>query len=171
MPSMKKKAEAALKKKIIHGLITAPLLEESILCHSSGLAGYWNSILSLSESLLRSCQQNVAISPCANVLYISSFKACDSYYRQEIVGSLVTHIGSGIEAEMNIALDVLLQLAKSDVSSVTVYGVFIKGILDYLDNLNLYQTRTLFDVFSLIALTVSNGWRFFFFLIFVFCYN
>ncbi|KAG1141804.1 hypothetical protein G6F37_006431 [Rhizopus arrhizus] len=156
MPSMKKKAEAALKKKIIHGLITASLLEESILCHSSGLAGYWNSILSLSESLLRSCQQNIAISPCANVLYISSFKACDSYYRQEIVGSLVTHIGSGIEAEMNIALDVLLQLAKSDVSSVTVYGVFIKGILDYLDNLNLYQTRTLFDVFSLIALTSGN---------------
>ncbi|ORE04580.1 hypothetical protein BCV72DRAFT_210971 [Rhizopus microsporus var. microsporus] len=155
MPSMKKKAESAIKKKIVQGLITAPLLEETIMYHSSGLASYWNAILSLSESLLRSCQQNGIISPCASTLYISSFKVCDSYYRQEIIGSLVTHIGSGVEAEMSIALNVLLHLAKSDVSSVTVYSVFIKGILDYLDNLSLYQIRILFDVFSLVALTVS----------------
>ncbi|KAL4206758.1 Fanconi anemia protein FANCD2, partial [Rhizopus microsporus] len=156
MPSMKKKAESAIKKKIIQGLITAPLLEETIMCHASGLASYWNVILSLSEGLLRSCQQNGTISPCASTLYISSFKVCDSYYRQEIIGSLVTHIGSGVEAEMSIALNVLLHLAKSDVSSVTVYSVFIKGILDYLDNLSLYQIRILFDIFSLIALTSNN---------------
>lgn len=159
MPSMKKKAEATLKRKVIDGLISAPLLEETIMNHSTGLAGYWNSILSLSENLLRSCQQNSTMSPCASVLYTSSFKACDSYYRQEIVGSLVTHIGSGVESEMNIALSILLHLSKSDVSSVTPYGVFIKGILDYLDNLNLGQTRTLFDIFSLIALTVSDKFR------------
>ncbi|KAG1448809.1 hypothetical protein G6F56_008838 [Rhizopus delemar] len=156
MPSMKKKAEATLKRKVIDGLISAPLLEETIMNHSTGLAGYWNSILSLSENLLRSCQQNSTMSPCASVLYTSSFKACDSYYRQEIVGSLVTHFGSGVESEMNIALSILLHLSKSDVSSVTPYGVFIKGILDYLDNLNLGQTRTLFDIFSLIALTSDN---------------
>ncbi|KAI9258492.1 Fanconi anemia protein FancD2 nuclease-domain-containing protein [Sporodiniella umbellata] len=156
MPSMKKKAENTLKKKITSGLVTVSLLEESIKYHSSGLAGYWNAILSLSENLLRSCHQNNKLSPCASILYTSAFIACDSYYKQEIIGSLVTHIGSGVETEMNIALNILLYLAKLDVSSVTTYGVFIKGILDYLDNLNLYQIRTLFDVFSLIALTVSN---------------
>lgn len=56
---------------------------------------------------------------------------------------------------MNIALNVLLSLVKFDVNSVAVYSVFVKGILDYLDNLNLYQIRTLFDIFSLLALTVS----------------
>lgn len=55
---------------------------------------------------------------------------------------------------MNIALNVLLNLVKYDVNSVAVYSVFVKGILDYLDNLNLYQIRTLFDIFSLLALTV-----------------
>lgn len=55
---------------------------------------------------------------------------------------------------MNIALNVLLSLVKFDVNSVAVYSVFVKGILDYLDNLNLYQIRTLFDIFSLLALTV-----------------
>lgn len=117
---------------------------------------YWSSLLSLSESLLRSCQQNSAISPSASISYISSFKSSDSYYRQEIIGALATHIGSGVEAEMNVALNVLLKLVKSSVSSVAVYSVFVKGILDYLDNLNLYQIRTLFDIFSLLAITVTQ---------------
>lgn len=58
---------------------------------------------------------------------------------------------------MNIALNVLLNIVKYDVNSVAVYSVFVKGILDYLDNLNLYQIRTLFDIFSLLALTVRTN--------------
>lgn len=58
---------------------------------------------------------------------------------------------------MNIALNVLLNLVKSNVTSVAVYSVFVKGILDYLDNLNLSQIRTLFDIFSLLALTVRSS--------------
>lgn len=97
------------------------------------------------------------LSPCASTLYITSFKSADVYYRQEIIGALVTHIGSGIEAEMNVALNVLLKLVKHNVSKVAVYSVFVKGILDYLDNLNVYQIRTLFDIFSLLALTTGNA--------------
>ncbi|KAI7899702.1 Fanconi anaemia protein FANCD2 [Cokeromyces recurvatus] len=156
MTSIKKKVEGVIRKKIIKGHITASLIQETIMYHSDGLAGYWNTILSLSESLLRSCQQFNVISPCASTLYTSSFKSTDAYFRQEIIGALVTHIGSGIEVEMNIALEVLLQLVKTDVCSVIVYNVFIKGILDYLDNLSIYQIRTLFDIFSLLALTTRN---------------
>ncbi|OBZ85627.1 Fanconi anemia group D2 protein [Choanephora cucurbitarum] len=120
-------------------------------------SNYWSTILSLSESILRSSQQNQLLSPCASTLYTASFKAADVYYRQEIIGALVTHIGSGIEAEMNVALNVLLKLVKHNVSQVAVYSVFVKGILDYLDNLNVYQIRTLFDIFSLLALTTGNA--------------
>ncbi|KAI9470628.1 MAG: Fanconi anemia protein FancD2 nuclease-domain-containing protein, partial [Benjaminiella poitrasii] len=155
MTSIKKKVEGVIRKKIIQGQITASLIQEAVVYHSDGLSGYWNTILSLAESLLRSCQQYNSISPCASVLYTSAFKSTDAYYRQEIIGALVTHIGSGVEVEMNVALEVLLQLVQSDVCSVIVYSVFIKGILDYLDNLNVYQIRTLFDIFSLLALTVS----------------
>lgn len=56
---------------------------------------------------------------------------------------------------MDAALDVLLHLAETDVNNMAVYDVFIKGILDYLDNLSLSQIRTLFNIFSLLALTVS----------------
>lgn len=55
---------------------------------------------------------------------------------------------------MDAALDVLLHLSENDVNNMAVYDVFIKGILDYLDNLSLSQIRTLFNIFSLLALTV-----------------
>lgn len=161
MTSMKKKVEGVIKKKIIHGYITGPLVKETIANHPDGLAGYWSTILSLAESLLRASQQNNTLSSCASVMYISAFKSTDAYYRQEIIGALVTHIGSGVEVEMDVALNVLLELVKTDVSSVVVYSVFVKGILDYLDNLNEYQIRTLFDIFSLLALTVCCARRFF----------
>ncbi|CEP15345.1 hypothetical protein [Parasitella parasitica] len=156
MTSMKKKVEGAVKKKITQGYITGPLVQETILNHPDGLAGYWGTILSLAESLLRAGQQNNKLSPCASAMYISAFKSTDAYYRQEIIGALVTHIGSGVEVEMNVALNVLLELVNADVSSVVVYSVFIKGILDYLDNLNDFQIRTLFDIFSLLALTTGT---------------
>lgn len=156
MTSMKKKVEGVIKKKIINGCITGPLVQETIGNHPDGLAGYWGTILSLAESLLRASQQNNTLSPCASVMYISAFKSTDAYFRQDIIGALVTHIGSGVEVEMNVALNVLLELVKTDVSSVVMYSVFVKGILDYLDNLNEYQIRTLFDIFSLLALTVCG---------------
>ncbi|KAL9550499.1 hypothetical protein MBANPS3_004705 [Mucor bainieri] len=156
MTSMKKKVEGVIKKKIIQGHITGSLVRETIGNHPDGLAGYWSTILSLAESLLRASQQNNTLSPCASVMYISAFKSTDAYYRQEIVGALVTHIGSGVDVEMDVALNVLLELVKTDVSSVVVYSVFVKGILDYLDNLNEYQIRTLFDIFSLLALTTGS---------------
>lgn len=59
------------------------------------------------------------------------------------------------QQEIDIALSVLYDLAEDNVQSMAVYGVFIKGILDYLDNLTLPQIRTLFAVFSILALGVS----------------
>ncbi|KAL0093289.1 Fanconi anemia protein FANCD2 [Phycomyces blakesleeanus] len=156
MPSTKKKAESIFKKKILCGGITGALLEETILCHANGLTSYWNTILSLTEFVLRSNQKSTAVAQCAGALYASAFKSCDAYYRQEIVGLLVTHIGSGEVVEMNVALSVLLKLVRSDAKSMAVYADFVKGILDYLDNLSLFQIRTLFNIFSVLALMVED---------------
>lgn len=104
MTSMKKKAEQIFRKKVISGFITPELVQDSILQHANGLSAYWNTILSLTESLLRTCKQNGAAAPCSRALYICMFKAGDAYLRQEIVGSLVTHIGSGSISFSNITL-------------------------------------------------------------------
>ncbi|KAI7866437.1 Fanconi anaemia protein FANCD2 [Spinellus fusiger] len=114
MNSIKKKAESIFRKKIVSGCITEALLEETLLCHTDGLASYWNNIISLTEYTLRSHQKDSTIPQCASALYISTFKSCDAYYRQETVGLLVAHIGSNEAVEMNVALNVLLKLVTSD---------------------------------------------------------
>ncbi|KAI8343466.1 Fanconi anaemia protein FANCD2 [Chlamydoabsidia padenii] len=156
MTSMKKKTEQIFRKKVQSGLITPALIKETLLCHANGLSSYWPSILSLSENLLRASHQLSVLAPCSQALYIHAFQVCDSYNRQEIIGALVTHIGSGSAVEMDVALDVLLDLAQKNAAMVAVYNVFIKGVLDYLDNLTLSQTRTLFDIFSILALKVDT---------------
>ncbi|KAI8093433.1 Fanconi anaemia protein FANCD2 [Halteromyces radiatus] len=152
MTSTKKKAEKIFQKKIQSSLITANLIKETILHHADGLSGYWNTILVLAENLLRFSHQQNFLASCSKALYTNAFRVCDAYHRQEIIGALVTHIGSGSTSEMDVALEVLYDLAKTDVTAVAVYNVFIKGILDYLDNLTISQTRTLFDIFSILAL-------------------
>ncbi|KAG9294638.1 hypothetical protein G9A89_008117 [Geosiphon pyriformis] len=166
LSNMKKKVESLFIKKLAGGLFTNQLLEETITCHAEGLLEYFNSILSLSEVLLRTTKQQALIARSACTLYRSSFKVFEAYHRQEIVGSLVTHIGSGSPIEVNSALSVLLYLVEEDSEKMNRFSIFVKGILDYLDNLTVDQIRILFDIFSLLALqdatedrngTVSGG--------------
>ena len=45
---------------------------------------------------------------------------------QEIVGSLVTHIGSGVRSEVRASLDILVLLVENSVSKMAPFAVFIK---------------------------------------------
>ena len=67
------------------------------------------------------------------------------------MGSLVTHIGSGYAAEADSSLDVLCGLAASQPDVMAPFAIFIKGILDYLDNLKMAQIRKLFSMLSILA--------------------
>ncbi|ELK34358.1 Fanconi anemia group D2 protein [Myotis davidii] len=69
----------------------------------------------------------------------------------EVIGALVTHICSGNEAEVDIALDVLLELVVVNLSVMRLNAVFVKGILDYLDKMSPRQIRKLFYLLSTLA--------------------
>ncbi|MBZ3875294.1 Fanconi anemia group D2 protein [Sciurus carolinensis] len=69
----------------------------------------------------------------------------------EAVGALVTHVCSGNETEVDTALDVLLALTGLNPSAMRLNAVFVKGILDYLDNLSPQQIRKLFYILSMLA--------------------
>jgi len=51
---------------------------------------------------------------------------------------------------------VLAQLIDRNLDAVSPFAVFIKGILDFLDNLSLQQIRSLFNLFSALALGRAN---------------
>ncbi|KAM7335340.1 hypothetical protein ACRRTK_005817 [Alexandromys fortis] len=75
----------------------------------------------------------------------------------EVVGALVTHICSGNEAEVDTALDVLLELIVLNPSAMRLNAVFVKGILDYLENMSPQQIRKIFCILSTLAFSQQPG--------------
>ncbi|XP_051687810.2 Fanconi anemia group D2 protein isoform X3 [Oryctolagus cuniculus] len=69
----------------------------------------------------------------------------------EVVAALVTHICSGRDAEVDTALDSLLELIAVNPSAMRLNAVFVKGILDYLDSMSPEQIRKLFYLLSTLA--------------------
>ncbi|CAG8524822.1 5833_t:CDS:10, partial [Scutellospora calospora] len=156
IPSTKKKVETIFHKKIMSGLFTSELLEKTITYHYEGLREYFSDILLLSECLLRSSQQQTTVSRAACTLYRSAFIVFEPYQQQEIVASLVTHIGCGSPIEIEAALSVLSHLVKIDIKKMSRFAIFVKGLLDYLDNLNIDQIRILFEVISKLVYEDAN---------------
>ncbi|KAF9150212.1 Fanconi anemia group D2 protein [Linnemannia schmuckeri] len=149
--SLKKKVEVMIRKKIIEGLLTRKLLEDTILVHGVSLREYMSAVLSISENLLRSSQNHPIVARTASALYTSTFQVSDAYYRQEIVGSLLVHIGSGSNIEIDASLAVLQDIVQVSRSILNEYSLFIKGVLDYMDNLSLEQIRLFFVILGALA--------------------
>ncbi|XP_072026579.1 Fanconi anemia group D2 protein-like [Amphiura filiformis] len=148
-PDRKKSVESVFRNKIRMGHLSEILLQATFSSHAQAIREYFPSILSLAEVLLRSPEPTVSLYACS--MYKQAFLAFDMYCRQEVVGALVAHISSGFEAEVDAALDVLTELVETNASDLAQFVIFIKGMLDYLDNLSMPQIRKLFAVLSALA--------------------
>uniref|UniRef100_A0A8D0CV45 FA complementation group D2 n=1 Tax=Sander lucioperca TaxID=283035 RepID=A0A8D0CV45_SANLU len=142
-------AERVLKVKVRAGLIQDTLLQRTFRDYAQVMRGYFPSILALAQSLLRS--PDPCVVPFGGHMYRHSFIAFDSYCQQEVVGSLVTHVCSGVGGEVDMALELLCGLVTEKPSEMALYAVFVKGILDYMDNLTPQQIRRLFHLLSRLA--------------------
>uniref|UniRef100_A0A2K6K3F0 FA complementation group D2 n=1 Tax=Rhinopithecus bieti TaxID=61621 RepID=A0A2K6K3F0_RHIBE len=150
----KKYIERVLRNKIRSGYIQEQLLQSTFSVHYLVLKDMCSSVLSLAQSLLHSLDQSII--SFGSLLYKYAFKFFDTYCQQEVVGALVTHICSGNEAEVDTALDVLLELVVLNPSAMMMNAVFVKGILDYLDNISPQQIRKVFYVLSTLAFSKQN---------------
>ncbi|XP_036594062.1 Fanconi anemia group D2 protein [Trichosurus vulpecula] len=150
----KKCIEKVLRNKVQSGSIPEQLLQSTFCTYASVLRDVFPSILSLAQSLLHSTDQSVI--SFGSLLYKYAFMSFDTYYQQEVIGALVTHVCSGNDAEVDIALEVLSELVVLNLSAVRLYAVFVKGILDYLDNLTPSQIRKLFHVLSTLAFSKGH---------------
>ncbi|KAA0722888.1 Fanconi anemia group D2 protein [Triplophysa tibetana] len=142
-------AERVLKVKVRKGLIQETLLQKTFKGHAQVMRGYFPSILALAQGLLRS--PDCCVVPCGGHMYKQAFTAFDSYCQQEVVGSLVTHACSGVSGEVDVALDLLCELVSQRPAEMSQFTVFVKGILDYMDNLTSQQIRRLFHLLSHLA--------------------
>ncbi|XP_031326705.1 Fanconi anemia group D2 protein isoform X1 [Camelus dromedarius] len=150
----KKYVERVLRSKIRSGCFQEQLLQGTFCVHYLVLKDVCPSILSLAQTLLHSSHQSIILF--GSLLYKYAFKFFDTYCQQEVIGALVTHICSGNEAEVDIALDVLLELVVLNPSAMRLNAVFVKGILDYLDNMLPQQIRKLFYTLSILAFSKQH---------------
>ncbi|KAK2186157.1 hypothetical protein NP493_212g05054 [Ridgeia piscesae] len=147
--SHKKVVESLFRNKIRAGHFTEVLLQATFSSHSQVVHEYFPAVLSLAETLLRSPEP--VITHFASAIYRHAFLTFDVYGRQEVVGNLVTHIGSGSAGEVEGSLDILARLIETDVQKMAPFAVFVKGVLDYLDQLTTAQIRKLYSMLSVLG--------------------
>ncbi|XP_067908185.1 Fanconi anemia group D2 protein isoform X3 [Heterodontus francisci] len=147
----KKQVEKLLRSKIRLGHVSDQLLQVAFRNYALVVREYFPSVLSLAQTLLRS--SDVSVVSFGSQMYKHAFMMFDSYCQQEVVGALVTHVCSGFTSEVDVSLDVLTDLVSQSSSAMAVYAIFVKGILDYMDNLSPQQIRKLFYVLSTLAFT------------------
>lgn len=151
----KKTTEKVLRNKIQSGCIQEQLLDSTFSTHYLVLKDICPSILLLAQTLFHSQDQRIVLF--GSLLYKHAFKFFDTYCQQEVVGALVTHVCSGNEAEVDAALDVLLELTVLSSSAMRLNAVFVKGILDYLENMSPQQIRKIFCILSTLAFSQQPG--------------
>jgi Fanconi anemia group D2 protein len=149
LPARKKAVETLFATKVRTQLFTEELLAAAFGPHAKALSEFFPSVLSLCESLLAS--SSPTITSFTTSLYHHLFSTFDIYCRQEVIGTLVTHIGSGMPTEVNHALDILATLVETRRSEMDRFAVLIKGVLDYLEHLSVGQIRRLYSVLSVLA--------------------
>uniref|UniRef100_A0A803TMP1 FA complementation group D2 n=1 Tax=Anolis carolinensis TaxID=28377 RepID=A0A803TMP1_ANOCA len=152
---IKKQIERMLRNKIRSGCLREQLLRSAFRYHPLVMRDLFPAILSLAEVFVHSADS--CIVSFGSYMYKQAFTAFDVYCQQEIVGALVTHACGGNSEEVDVALDMLTDLVSLHTSSVVPYGVFLKSILDYMDNLSPQQIRKLFHILSVLAF--SQGHR------------
>ncbi|XP_028398344.1 Fanconi anemia group D2 protein-like isoform X2 [Dendronephthya gigantea] len=153
--SKRKLVESLLRNKIRSGCFTEDILGKAFKFFGQVLREYFENLLIISEVLLRS--PDSIVSSYARAIYVQAFLSFDLYCKQEVVGALVTHVGSGFPNEADPSLDVLSDLVEHHPSHMSSFAIFLKGILDYLDNLSIGQTRKLFQMLSSLAFHNDDG--------------
>uniref|UniRef100_A0A8C4X1H2 Fanconi anemia group D2 protein n=1 Tax=Eptatretus burgeri TaxID=7764 RepID=A0A8C4X1H2_EPTBU len=141
-----KQVESMFKSKVRLGRLKDSLLQSVFSRHASVLRNTFPAILATAQTLLRSMEPVVSIFGAR--LCCLAFCSFDSYCKQEVLGALVMHVCSGSTSETDAALDALQILARDHPADLSPFAVFIKGILDYLDSLDLGQIRRVFTVLT-----------------------
>ncbi|RKP40479.1 Fanconi anaemia protein FANCD2, partial [Dimargaris cristalligena] len=148
--STRKRVQLLLRRKLMSQQLTAAPIREALERYGRALQQQFPTLLSLTENLMRLGTQSPTIATVALDMYQACFTIFDAYFRQEVVGALVTHIGSGDSCEIDTSLAALQAITLRSPAAMRPYAIFIRGILDYIDNLNFDQVRLLFSILGLL---------------------
>ncbi|KAJ2158996.1 hypothetical protein GGF46_003364 [Coemansia sp. RSA 552] len=156
-----KRVETILKSKIdavsARSVAYTPAVFESVISRfPAAFAAHFPALLSVTSWLIRSSPLGSQGSRVASSTAMAAFASMGMFQRQEISGELAVHIGSGNANEVDTAVDIYLHLAKKHPHELRPFAMFIKGLLDYIDNLAIGHVRTIFDALGILS-TLSSG--------------
>ncbi|KAL3701169.1 hypothetical protein R1sor_019191 [Riccia sorocarpa] len=152
----RKTAQQLLFKKVSRGDIGQSLLRQSIQGRGDSLQDYFQTLVSVSEFCLRSTDR-VAKQFGMHTLELLFEEFAETYYRQEVLGSLITLTGSGISHEVGSALDTLLLLATKQADKLLPISSFINGVLDSLEGFEDMHLHQVYRIFSHLAVTAWSS--------------
>ncbi|GAV74416.1 hypothetical protein CFOL_v3_17896 [Cephalotus follicularis] len=154
--SLQKRIQKIFKKKIIDGCIQRIMFDHCIRGNKILVQDYFPSFLSLTEYLL-ACKEQKA-REFGIYLYSSLFEEyADNYSRQEVLGALVTHVGTGVSFEVSSALETLALLASKYALELIPLSSHVNGILDYLEGFSVENLHKVYEVFSHLALSARSS--------------
>ncbi|ONM27766.1 Fanconi anemia group D2 protein homolog isoform X1 [Zea mays] len=152
--ALEKAAKKILKSKILHECIRETLFDQCIHGNTELVKEHFMSYLSVSDYLL-ACKEEKAREFAAYLFTALFEEFTDTYSRQELVGSLVTHIGSGVSYEVSSALDIMISLTSNNSEELIPISSHITGILDYLESFGEDNLRKVYDIFCRLALAAG----------------
>ncbi|KAF2591972.1 hypothetical protein F2Q70_00039418 [Brassica cretica] len=149
---IRKSIEKIFKKKVVDGCIQEALLDQCICGNKEFVKDNFGSFISLAEHLLSSKEEKAR--EFGSHIYTRLFEGfADNYSRQEILGALVTHVGSDNNFEVSSVLEMMTVLAKKYAQQLLPFSSHINGILDYLEGFTVENLHKVYEVFSLLALS------------------
>ncbi|KAG9439837.1 hypothetical protein H6P81_020002 [Aristolochia fimbriata] len=149
--SLQKSVEKVIKRKIINGCLQGSLFEQCLQGQKALVQEYFSAFLSVADYLL-ACKEQQA-RDFGIYLYTSLFEELvGTYFRQEVLGLLVTHVGSGRNYEVNSALDAMVLLTSKHSEELLPLSSYISGLLDYLEGFSEDCLHKVYKVFSNLAM-------------------
>ncbi|XP_037793800.1 LOW QUALITY PROTEIN: Fanconi anemia group D2 protein-like [Penaeus monodon] len=152
-PSRRRPIESIFRNKIRLGLFSQLMLEKTVTNHGVVLKEYFQSVKKMASLLLRSPEP--VVSQAGASLYRYCFIHLDGYQKQEIVLTLLKHLGDSTVVRI-AALSLLCSLAHDHTAEMSKFTIFLKGSLDMVDELSMVEVKKLLDVVSRLAFSDSS---------------
>ncbi|KAK8517816.1 hypothetical protein V6N12_016656 [Hibiscus sabdariffa] len=154
--SVRKNIEKVFKKKVILGCIQEVMLDQCICGNKELAQEYFVAFLSLAEYIL-ACKEQKARDFGIYMYTLLFEEFAGTYSRQEVLGALVTHVGSAVSFEVSSALQIMVSLATKHARELIPLSSHINGILDYLEGLTVENLYKVYEVFSHMALLARSN--------------
>uniref|UniRef100_T1JPF9 Transcriptional repressor p66 coiled-coil MBD2-interaction domain-containing protein n=1 Tax=Strigamia maritima TaxID=126957 RepID=T1JPF9_STRMM len=149
MPSRQLAASNLLRHKIQSANFTHRLILTILKEFSWALKDYFDPIMQIAEWSLKQTSDKVI--QFGRYLYKYSFGAFDDAFRQEIIEHLLSHFSSCKCSEVDSAIAVLTDLIKKQPTVMASFAIYIKRVIDRLDQLTFQQLKLVYECLSMLA--------------------